>query len=91
MITPGSLRARRSLAYSLVVPAVAAFTAGWVGVSREGGSLLEGVVRMVASVLLMGVAAAAAHVVVERRNADRHASIRADIAATGGLSRRLMV
>ena len=91
-MTPGSLRARRPWTYAwLVLPAAAAFTAGWVGVTRDGGSLLEGVVRLVASVLLMGVAAAAAHVLLERRDADRHASIRADIAATGGLSRRLMV
>ena len=91
-MTPGSLRARKPWAYAwLVLPAVAAFLAGWVGVSRDGGSVLEGVVRLLASALLMAVSAGAASVVLDRRNAERHASIRADIAAAGGLNRRLMV
>ena len=91
-MTPGSLRARKPWAYGwLLLPAAAAFTAGWVGLTRDGGSLLEGVVRLVASALVMAVAAGAAHEAVDRRNWGRHASIRADIAAAGGLNRRLMV
>jgi hypothetical protein len=39
----------------------------------------------------MGAAAGVAHLVVEQRNAERHASIRAEIAASGGLRHRLMV
>lgn len=90
---PGSLRvAKKPWTYSWVVlPALAAFLAGWVAVVRDGGTLLDGAVRTVASVLLMGVAAGAAHVAVDRRNAVRHASIRAEIAAGGGLRHRLMV
>ena len=91
-MTPGWIRARTSWAHAwLLLPAFAALTAGWVGVVRDGGSILEGTARLLASALLMAVAAALASVVHERRDAVRHASIRADIAAGGGLSRRLMV
>lgn len=92
MMTAGSLQATRSWAYAWVVlPAAAALFAGWVGLSRDGGSALEGTARLVASALLLGVVGAVAQVLVDRRVAGRHASIRADIAAAGGLSRRLMV
>jgi len=90
-MTPGSFRARRPFASLwLVVPCSAALLAGWVGMSRDGGGLLEGVVRTLASTLLMLVVAAAAHVAAQHRDAERHASIRAEIAAAGGLKRRLM-
>lgn len=90
---PGPLRAtKKPWAHAwLVLPALAAFLAGWAAVARDGGTLLDGVVRTVASALLMGVAAGAAHLAVEQRNAERHASIRAEIAAGGGLRHRLMV
>ena len=90
---PGSLRAKtKPWAHTwLVLPALAAFLAGWVAVARDGGSLLDGVVRTLAGALLMGVAAGVAHVAVEQRNTVRHASIRAEIAAGGGLRHRLMV
>jgi hypothetical protein len=89
---PGSQATKRPWTYSwLVLPAMAAFLAGWVAVARDGGSLLDGVVRTLASALLMGVAAGIAHVAVQQRNAVRHASIRAEIAAGGGLRHRLMV
>ncbi|HVM05693.1 MAG TPA: hypothetical protein VM242_11015 [Acidimicrobiales bacterium] len=90
---PGSLRATKKPwgHLWLALPALAAFLAGWAAVARDGGSLLDGVVRTVASALLMGAAAGVAHLVVEQRNAERHASIRAEIAASGGLRHRLMV
>lgn len=90
---PGSHRAtKRPWTYSwLVLPALAPFLAGWLAVARDGGTLLDGAVRTLASALLMGVAAGVAHMAVEQRNAVRHASIRAEIAAGGGLRHRLMV
>jgi hypothetical protein len=92
-MTPGSTRARMPWAHAwlLLLPVLAAFTSGWVGVTRDGGSMLEGTARFLASGLLMVVGAAVAHVVHDRRDAGRHASIQADIAAGGGLNRRLMV
>ena len=91
-MTAVSLRVRRLWANAWVaLPGLAALLTGWGVVSREGGSLLEGVVRASASALLMVVAASLAHVVVEHRRYERHASIRAEIAAGGGLTRRLMV
>lgn len=56
-----------------------------------GGSLLRGVVGTIAAVLLTAVTSASVHEDHRRRALSRHLSIRADIAAGGGLGKRLMV
>ena len=61
------------------------------GLSVGDASFLSGLARTTASLLLLAVAAAAAHALVEWRQEVRHDSIRADIAAGGGLGKRLMV
>ncbi|MGH9177168.1 MAG: hypothetical protein ACRD0N_01245 [Acidimicrobiales bacterium] len=55
------------------------------------GSLLRGVVGTIAAVLLTAVTTASVHEDHRRRALSRHLSIRADIAAAGGLGKRLMV
>ena len=88
-----SLRSRlahagvRSAAAVVLVVAVVAARAGFVG---DHESVLAGLTTTAAGVLLMAVAAAVAHAVLEMRRVLRHDSIRAEIAAAGGLAKRLM-
>ena len=73
----------------------AAFVAVLLASAQNGpltaGSLLRGVVGTVAAALLTAVATASVHEDHYRRALSRHLSIRADIAAGGGLGKRLMV
>lgn len=79
---------------ALLVPAalmlaVIATTTG-VGTVSDG-SFLKAFVSTAASVLLIGVAVASVQTGHRWREWTRHDSIRADIAAAGGLGRRLMI
>jgi peptidoglycan/LPS O-acetylase OafA/YrhL len=89
-----SLRSLGERAYgTFAVPVMVALAVLVVstGISPTGGAVVSGLARTMATILLMGVAAAVAHAVVERRQETRHASIRDEIAAAGGLRQRLMV
>jgi hypothetical protein len=73
--------------------------AHWIGAAAAAllvlvpvsGSVLRALAGTTAGVLLAIVMTAAAHEDHRQRAVSRHQSIRADIAAGGGLSRRLMV
>ena len=86
-----SLGERAYGTFAVPVAVAVAVLAVSTGVSPSGESVAAGLARTMATILLMGVAAAAAHAVVERRSEARHASIRDEIAAAGGLRQRLMV
>lgn len=55
------------------------------------GGTLALAARVVAILLLVAVAGASAQLAHQRRTAVSHASIRADIAASGGLGKRLTI
>ena len=59
--------------------------------SLSGGSVLRALAGTTAGFLLVMVATASLHEDHRRRILNRHLSIRADIAAGGGLGKRLMV
>lgn len=70
---------------------VAAMLVVLVVTAAQGGGLLMALLTTVAGFLLVGVATSSVHEVHRHQLVTRHLSIRADIAAAGGLGKRLMV